>query len=94
LSEGPIFEINPYWGIDPTRINLVEKLKLIAKAKLHLSADSGTAHLASMTDTPTVVICPIPYFNRYDTQTNVICCSNAKEGETAIASILDSLWPR
>lgn len=39
--------------------SLREKLDLIATARLHITLDSGTAHLASMTKTTTVAICPL-----------------------------------
>lgn len=93
LSDATIFNApHPFWGIDPFRSGVVEKFKVIAKACLHISADSGTTHLAAMSDTPVVVICPIRLWNRYRTQSNIVCCSNAREADVAICSILESLW--
>lgn len=93
LSDATIFEApNPFWGIDPFAANVVDKFNVIAKAALHISADSGTAHLAAMSDTPVVVICPIHLWNRYRTQSNIVCCSNVREAEVAICSIMESLW--
>jgi hypothetical protein len=93
LSEATIFEApSPFWGMEPSHGGVIGKFDMISRAKLHISADSGTAHLAAMTDTPTVVLCPSRLFNRYRTQTNVICCSHVREVEIAAASVLDSLW--
>lgn len=93
LSDATIFQAPaPFWGMDPIGGNIVQKFELISRAKLHISADSGTAHLAALTDTPVVMISPTHLWNRYRTQSNIVCCSHIQEAEIAIRSILDSLW--
>ncbi len=61
----------PVAGTIHFRGTIKEKLNLISGAKMHVTVDSGTAHLASMTDTPVLVIAPERYHNRYAAQTNV-----------------------
>ena len=74
-------------GTDHFRGSLREKLDLIASAKMHITLDSGTAHLASMTNTPMIVIARRRYWNRYEMQSNAFCIPNAEEALPVIADI-------
>ena len=67
--------------------SLREKMDLIATAKIHLSLDSGTAHLAAMTKTTTLAICPPQYWSRYRMQPNMICVSNTDHALPIIADL-------
>jgi hypothetical protein len=51
--------------------SICEKFKWLASAKLNISTDTGTAHLAAMTDTPTIVIGPPVTWNRYNGNDNI-----------------------
>jgi len=95
MSDATIFQApSPYWGINSWGGNVLEKFEVLSKARLHISADSGTAHLAAMSDTPVVMISPAHLWNRYRTQSNVICCTRIDDAVVAIRSILNDLWVR
>lgn len=50
---------------------ICDKFALLASAKMNISTDTGIAHLAAMTDTPTIVIGPPQAWNRYNGNDNI-----------------------
>jgi ADP-heptose:LPS heptosyltransferase len=51
--------------------NVCSKFELVASAKINISTDTGIAHLAAMTNTPTIVIGPPITWNRYNGNNNI-----------------------
>ena len=76
-------KIVSYW-----RMGIKDKLNLIALSKLHISVDTGIAHLAAMTNTPTIVIAPLVVYDRYAGNSNVHLVSTFQKFKECFHSIV------